>query len=107
MEEKTEVVVERTESDTKRKGGERGTVGKPTAALTLKQRWHASGSGLPLKQWARLQMKTGDNTAKTWFDHKAGSLNAKRSEANVKSAREARVATRATRRKKKSEGSTK
>ena len=105
MEQNIETVV--TEADVKRKGGPRGTVGKPTAGLTVKQLWHASESGLSLKQWARTQMRSGDATAKAWFDHKDGSLDLKKSDLNVKAAREARVATRTAHRKKKNESSQK
>lgn len=83
--------------------GERGEVGQPTAALTLKQRWHAAhftrkdvgdkhnprkrvwvrNHGAPsLKRYARELAKSGDVNAKDWFAHKSGSLNAERTDAN-------------------------
>lgn len=115
MEQNTDVV---TEADVKRKGGERGVVGKATTELTIKQRWHAfldENSLTPdkrdyvsLKQFARLQVKTGDDgTANAWLAHKHGVGATKRSDSNIKAAREARVATRTAHRKKKGEGGAK
>ena len=119
-EKKTEKVEEQAEEVVK---GPRGEVGQPTAALTLKQAWHrehfrqvsvkdAKGehirfrleplTGAPsLKQFAR---SLGSQEAKDWFAHKKGSLNAKRSDANIKAASEAASATKMQKRKKKNEG---
>ena len=89
--------------DTSRRGP-RGEVGKATTALTLKQRWHASHfkrvdvgdksnprkriwvpmpKAPSLKQFAKQLLASGDPDAKEWFAHKKGSLNQKRSDANV------------------------
>jgi hypothetical protein len=100
--------------------GDRGEVGTPTASLTIKQQYHATyftredannkqnpnkkkwvrNHGAPsLKRFARSLLAKGDQTAKDWFDCKHGALNAKRSDANEKAAREAATATRLERRK--------
>lgn len=105
--------------------GDRGEVGQATAGLTIKQRWHAEAfkrvdaedkgnpnkrkfvriPGTPsLKAFARALAKAGDPVAKDWFAHKLGSLNAKRSDTNIKAALEARNATKMAKRKKKGEG---
>jgi hypothetical protein len=96
--------------------------------LTIKQRWHSNSfkrvdaedkgnpnkrkfvriPGTPsLKAFARALLKEGDPLAKEWFAHKRGSLNAKRSDANIKAALEARNATKVAKRKKKGEGGSK
>ena len=99
--------------------GPRGELGQATAGLTMKNRWHAwvhankldpnKRDYLSLKQYARLQMKSGDDgVAKAWFAHKHGALNQKRNEANFKAAYEARTATRTAKRKsKRAEGGAK
>lgn len=112
--------------------GDRGELGTATAGLTIRQRWHEAhfirvnaglkqnpnkriwvrNPGAPsLKAFARSLLKGmmselggGDQVAKEWFDHKRGSLNQKRSDANVKASMEARTATKAAKRKKKGEG---
>lgn len=103
--------------------GARGEVGEPTASLTIKQRWHdrhfhkvalknkegevtgflleRNPGALSLKQFARTLVQDGDQIAKDWLSHKAGSLNKPRTEANLKAAREAAAATKAAKRKKK------
>ena len=83
--------------------GNRGELGVATAALTLKQMWHAAhftrkdvgdkhnprkrvfvrNHGAPsLKKYARELAKSGNQVAKDWFAHKAGSLNTERTDAN-------------------------
>lgn len=82
--------------------GPRGEVGVATAALTIKNRWHQrEGKKVSLKAFARKLAAEGDQVAKDWLAHKAGSLNQKRSEKNV-----ARVALEkaATKLAKKSKG---
>lgn len=105
--------------------GDRGELGTATAGLTIRQRWHEAhfsrvnagekhnpnkrifvrNPGSPsLKAFARALAKDGDQIAKDWFAHKRGSMNQKRSDANVKASMEARTATKAAKRKKKGEG---
>lgn len=83
--------------------GERGELGQATAGLTIKQMWHAAhftrkdvgdkhnprkrvfvrNHGAPsLKRFARDLAKSGNDVAKDWFAHKAGSLNTERTDAN-------------------------
>lgn len=104
-----------------RSRGDRGVVGEATAALTIKQRYHEAHfkrvdaedkhnptkkvwfkvEGAPsLKQFARKLLANGDPVAKDWFARKRGSMNAQRSDANIKAAREAAAATKLERRKK-------
>jgi hypothetical protein len=101
--------------------GERGEVGQPTAGLTIKQQWHEAhftlkdvgdkhnprkrvwvrNHGAPsLKRYARDLAKSGNQTAKDWFDHKAGSLNEERSEKNRTRISLEKTASKAARRKK-------
>lgn len=105
--------------------GDRGDIGQPTAGLTIRQKWHEAhfsrvsaedkrapnkrifvrNPGAPsLKAFARALAKDGDQVAKDWLAHKRGSLNQKRSDANVKAAKEAAFATHAAKRKKKGDG---
>ena len=102
------------------KRGKRGDVGKPTAALTLKQRWHdecftleklgkrevyvAKPKAPSLRTFARQLAKTGDQVAKDWFDHKKGSLNQERSMTTQKRITEEKNATKMARRKSKKQG---
>jgi len=79
--------------------GERGIVGSPTPSLTLKQMWTQSKSKLSLKAFARLQVKDGNELAKTWFTNKAGSLNQARNDKNVARVMAERSATKASKRK--------
>ncbi len=100
--------------------GPRGELGVATAALTLKQQWHEANhvlmdvgdhanprkqewvrkAGSPsLKMFARQLLASGNQLAKDWFAHKAGSMNAKRSDVNLASASAAATASRAARRK--------
>jgi hypothetical protein len=99
------------------KRGKRGDVGKPTAALTLKQRWHnecfnlekvgkrkvyVAKPGAPsLRTFARQLIQAGDQVAKDWFDHKKGSLNQERSMTTQKRITEEKNATKMARRKSK------
>lgn len=125
-EKKTEKVEEQAEEVVK---GARGELGVATAALTIKQGWHSAhfkqvsikdakgehvkfdlvqNPGAPsLRQYARSLVSSGDQTAKDWFSHKAGSLNAKRSDANIKAAHEAGAATKMQKRKKKGDNQAK
>lgn len=125
-EKKTEKVEEKQEELVR---GRRGELGVATASLTIKQSWHQThfkkvgikndkgehvrfdlvqNPGAPsLKQFARSLMNDGSPTAKDWFSHKSGSLNAKRNDANVKAAHEAGAATKMQKRKKKGDGASK
>lgn len=99
--------------------GYRGEVGKATAGLTIHQKWHEAHfqrvnaglksnpnkrvyvrlEGAPsLKQFARQLLKDGDPVAKEWFANKLGAKNQKRSDANIKAARETGQATKAAKR---------
>lgn len=105
--------------------GDRGELGTATAGLTIHQRWHEAhftrenagvkwnpnkriwvrNPGAPsLKAFAKSLAKEGDPIAKEWFANKRGAKNQKRSDANVKAAKEASFATHAAKRKKKGEG---
>ncbi len=64
--------------------GPRGEVGVATAAKTIKKMWHQQiGKKTSLKAFASKLAASGDQVAKDWFAHKAGSLNQKRNEKNV------------------------
>jgi len=100
-----------SEADVKVRQNSKGQVGKATASLAVKKRWHAwiaenktaahKKSYLTLKQWARLQLKAGDKTVEDWFANKSGLFNQERSVANQKAAADAGFATHQTRRKAK------
>jgi hypothetical protein len=115
----TETKTEKPEDTTAR--GERGEVGKATAAQTLKQMWHAThfkhvdandrhnprkkvwvplANALSLKQFARKLVASGDPIAKEWFEHKKGSENQARSDKNAARISLERTASKAARRKK-------
>lgn len=103
---------------------DRGIVGTPTAALTIKKMWHSAhfrqvsikdgkgehvkydlvpNTGAPsLKQFARKLATSGDETAKEWLGNKAGAKDAKRSDANAALAKTISSATKLGRRAKKS-----
>ena len=83
--------------------GPRGEVGKGSTSKTLKKLWHAATTGkhLSLKDFARKLADEGEQVAKDWFAHKHGSLNKKRSEANVARVSLERAATKAAKRKTK------
>lgn len=81
--------------------GDRGEVGVATAGLKMRQRWAESGKLIPLKQFARALLKEGDADAKEWFGNKRGAKNQKRSDANIKAAKETSMASKAARQKKK------
>ncbi len=114
------VVQENVVQSEDQKRGKRGIVGKPTAALTLKQRWHdecftlekvgkrvvyvAKPKAPSLRTFARQLAKTGDQVAKDWFDHKKGSLNQERSTTTQKRIYEEKSATKLARRKSKKQG---
>jgi len=101
--------------------GPNGEVGKPTASLTIKQLWHAEHhvlmdvgdknnprkqewvkrTGAPsLRKYARQLAASGNTVAKDWFEHKAGSLNAQRTEKNTSRIALEAQASMAARRKK-------
>lgn len=103
--------------------GDRGDVGQPSAGLTMLQRWREVAfhrenanskqnpnkrifvriAGTPsLKQFARKLLKEGDAVAEEWFANKLGAKNQKRSDGNIKAAREAGSATKAKKREKAS-----
>lgn len=95
--------------------GERGEVGTATASLTVKQLWHRAcfvkdedklvrkPDAVSLKQFARTLLKQDDGSqvAKSWFAHKAGSLNKGRSENSLKRIGLEKAATKSARRGKK------
>lgn len=74
-----------------------GVVG--TAGQQLKARWHREGKGMSLKQFARKLVASGDKVAQDWFDHKKGSLNQSRTDANKTRVAAEKAATKANRRK--------
>src|ERR1035437_8551508 len=101
--------------------GDRGDVGVATAALTLKQLWHASTHVLvdvgdrhnprkqqfvrkagsdSLKRFARKLLLAKDPLAVDWFSRQRGSMNEKRTDANRMRANLERQATKAGRSKK-------
>lgn len=105
--------------------GERGNVGEATAALTIKQMWRekhfkrtdandrynprkkvwvALPKAPSLKAFARQLAANGDVVAKTWFDHKGGSLNKDRSDATKARISLEKQATKAAKRKKSAGG---
>lgn len=79
-----EVKEEAVQAPTKTKGP-KGELGVATAAKIIKKRWHSEQTGkrLSLRAFARKLVAEGDQVAKDWFAHKAGSLNQARSEKNV------------------------
>jgi hypothetical protein len=100
--------------------GDRGEVGTPTAALTVKQLWHAEchvlmdvgdkknprkqqwvkkQGALSLKKFARKLAGEGNQTVKDWFDSKKGALNAERNDKNKTRITLERQASKAARRK--------
>jgi hypothetical protein len=84
--------------------GDRGEVGTPTAACTIKQRWaeaKKTNPRLSLKQFARGLVKTKDANALDWFARKKGSMNQKRSDKNATEAKLAGSATKLKKRTKK------
>lgn len=102
--------------------GDRGELGTATAGLTIRQKWHEAHfsrvaaptkhnpgrrvfvrnpGAISLKAFARGLAKDGDPTAKEWLSNKLGARNQKRSDANIKAAKEASTATHAAKRKKK------
>lgn len=83
--------------------GGKGELGEATPALTIKQKWVASGKHVSLKQFARQLLADGDKDVKAWFANKRGACNQKRTDANLSRASLERQASRAARRK-KSEG---
>lgn len=104
--EENQVVVELPTSEPVK--GERGVIGKATAGQTIKQRWQSHAlTRLSLKAYARGLAKDGDQVAKDWLAHKKGSLNQKRTDANIAMARTCAVATKTQKRKKKGEGGAK
>jgi hypothetical protein len=97
-----QIVSEVVVSEAQKVRGPRGVVGKATAGLTIKQLWKADGDSRgSLREFARALRKGGNAVASAWFDHKKGSLNAKRTPANEVAARAAAAATHTERRKPK------
>lgn len=115
-------------TETQKPRGERGELGKPTAGLTIKQRWHAAHfklvdtsdgqhpnrqsyvrnkDALSLRAFARQLAKSGDANAKEWFANKDGAKNQERSDANVKLAKACASATKLSRKKSKGGGKAK
>jgi hypothetical protein len=111
---------ETEKKEVERTPGPKGVLGTATAGLTIKQRYHAAHfkrvdaedksnpgkrvwvknpNAPSLKQYARGLSIKGDPNAKDWFDHKNGSMNAKRTEANIASAKAAGAATKMEKRK--------
>lgn len=86
--------------------GDKGEVGKATAGLTIKQRWAKEGRGLSLRGFAR-KLGKEDPLVKEWFEHKGGSLNKTRSDANQGMAKLCASATKLQKHKKKGEGGAK
>jgi hypothetical protein len=105
--------------------GERGELGVATAGLTIKQRWHEEHFNLvdtsdkahphrrsyvrkpgavSLKAFARALVKSGDANAKEWLGNKLGAKDQKRSDANIKAARETAMASKSARKSKKAGG---
>lgn len=120
--EATEVVVV-VDQEQKSKGS-RGTVGEPTAGLTIKQMWKSAHFKLvdanksksskrvwvknknspSLKQFARSLSVKGNDVATAWFEHKGGSTNEERSEKNIQRIALEKSNTKSSRKKNKSEG---
>jgi hypothetical protein len=101
--------------------GDRGQVGEPTAATTIKQMYHRTHftrvsaedkrnptkqvwkrnpNAPSLKQFARAQVLKGDTVAKDWLDHKNGSVDQSRTDANIALTKTIAAATHLERRKK-------
>lgn len=99
--------------------GDRGEVGPGTAKTRVLQQWRATHfirenaqdkqnpnrriyvrrpDAPSLKEFARQLQKDGDPAATEWFANKHGAKNQKRSDANIKAAKEAGAATMAGRR---------
>lgn len=118
---------EQQEKTPERQRGDRGEMGVATAALTIKQLYHeacfkrvdAEDKHNPgrkvwvknpdapsLKQFARELKGESMDVAAQWFAHKKGSMDASRSDINIKAAKEAAFATK-TERHKKSAGNAK
>ncbi len=106
---------EETKTETR---GDRGEVGTATAGLTVRQMWRGAAftresandkhnpnkriyvriPGSPsLKAFARKLLKEGHEVAQEWFGNKRGAKNQKRSDANIKAARETSAASMAAR----------
>jgi len=109
------------EKKQERTRGDRGELGKATAGLTMKQRWHEANfkrvdadnkrnpgkriyvrnpGAVSLKAFARALAKEGDAVAKEWLANKLGAKNQGRSDANIKAARETSQATKAAKKSK-------
>lgn len=122
-EEQTEKKVE--EKKEERVPGPRGEVGEASASTKVHQMWREKhfdrvpaptkwnpgrrvwvekGGAPSLKQFARELAREGNQDAKEWFANKRGAKNEKRSDANVKAASEARMASKAARKKTKQGG---
>jgi hypothetical protein len=107
--------------------GPNGTLGTPTAALSIRQLWHQThftqvdagdrrnphrkawqinpaSHPVSLKRFARNLLVKKDAVAIDWFANKNGAQNAKRTDANIKAAHEAASATKLGRKKTKGGG---
>jgi len=80
-------------------------VSAPTDKNSKHRSWVPTESFVSLKDFVRKLAKEGDGLAKEWLDHKLGSLNQDRTDANQKAAREACAASKLARRKSKGGGS--
>lgn len=122
---KTEETEKVEKKEEERSPGPRGELGTATAGLSIRQKWHEAhfnrvsaedkhnptkrlwvrkGGAPSLKQFARQLLKDGDPIAKEWFANKRGAKNQKPSDANIKAAKEAAMASKAARKKSKGGG---
>lgn len=85
------------------KRGDRGELGQGTPGSRLKTLWHEKKCPGSLKEFVR--SLTDNPDAKTWRANKLGKNNKKRSDANLKRAREEAQATRLAKRKRAEKGS--
>src|ERR1700677_4418981 len=102
IKETTEEVVQQSSK------GVRGEVGVASASQTLKKMWQNEGTKLSLKSFARQLLTTKNENraehkqvAQDWFDNKAGAKNAARSDLNIKTQKEASMATKLSKKAKK------
>src|SRR5579885_1070183 len=114
-EEKQSKKQEKEEKKDERVPGPRGELGEATPALTVHQKWHAAHfkrvdagdkwnptkkvwvpnpNAPSLKRFARDLLKQGDPAAKEWLANKRGAKDQKRSDANIKAAKEAAMASK-------------
>ena len=84
------------------KRGNRGNLGKGTPSSRLKSLWHENKCPGSLKQFVRSLSDNPD--VAVWRASKSGKNNQKRTDVNVRKARESSQSTRLTRRKKSDKG---